>query len=128
MSVVTGQSPLQKLIASGYRYSRKLAFEKGRDACVAYARAAYANRGDPILLLLADDLTEVEFDEKGPATPDAGSDLEALAKLRAHPYCEQLFQHILGDFEGEETELAQAAELLLKLLRGDARPTPEAKP
>ena len=52
---------------------------------VAYARAAYRHRGDPVLLLLADDMAEIEMEGKWPVPPDVESDLKLLDKLRALP-------------------------------------------
>lgn len=109
------RSVLQKLIDSGHAYSRKEAFEAGRNACVEYARKAYAHRGDPILLLLADDLAEIEAPKSGAAAPDHARDLELLAKLRGDP----CFVTLLSELEGiNDVRDCSAGEKLLQLLKG----------
>lgn len=85
MSVVKGPSALERFVASGHVFRAREAFNAGRDACVAYARAAYKHRGGFILLLLAHEMAEIEMEGKWPVPPDVESDLRLLAKLRAHP-------------------------------------------
>ncbi len=134
---VSYKSPLQALIESADQYSRKQMFERGRDACVEYARKAYANRGDAILLLLADDLAEIEAPPiiAGRSGDQHKAGLEQLAQLRAHPGFASITRFLEKDTRswranakaypgaGGVEEHTEAMELLVKLLRNEGSGT-----